>query len=134
MLAHFSHFLCNNEAPTEYEACQVKALKVNALEEISVLDTEIEQLENILDSLKCKQANIQESVDDNNSNLAPVHRLSMDVLGEIFAHCLATKNWNSIIINASEAPVLITHVCSTWRSIALPTPQLWSKFHMLYIN
>ena len=57
----------------------------------------------------------------------------MDVLGEILAHCLPTYDRDSIM-NLSEAPVPITHVCSAWRSIELSAPRLWSRFHMYLFN
>ena len=127
MLAHFSHYLRSNQAPSECETRRLKAFRMNALEEISAIVVGLEQFDQgDLNSLRLKRANIQKSIDDCNTILAPIRRLYMDVLGLIFAHCLATHR--NAIMNASEAPVLITHICSAWRSIALSIPQLWSTF------
>jgi hypothetical protein len=128
MLTPFSHYLQSNQAPSEDETREIKALRANPLEEISIIDVEIEQIEGILNSLKRKRAHIQESIHDFNTILAPVRRLSTDVLGVIFSHCLATHR--NPIINASEAPILLTQICRDWRSIALSIPRLWSRLYI----
>ena len=128
MLTPFSHYLQSNQAPTEDETNEIKALRTIPLEEISIIDVEIKQIEGILNSLKRKRAHIQESIDNFNTILAPVRRLSTDVLGVIFSHCLATHR-NSIM-SASEAPILLTQICHEWRSIALSIPRLWSRLYI----
>ena len=125
MLTPYSHYLQCNQAPSENESREIKALRAIPLEEISVIDVEIEQVEGILNSLKRKRAHLQESIDDFNTILAPVRRLSTDVLGVIFSHCLATHR--NPVMSASEAPILLTQICHDWRSIVLSTPQLWSR-------
>ena len=91
---------------------------MNSTEEISWIDAEIERIEStVLWTLKRKGANVQKSIDDYITILAPVCRLYMDVWGVISIRCLAT--YRNPIKEASEAPVLITHICSPWRSIAL---------------
>ena len=128
MLTLHSHYLRSNQLPSEDETREIKALKANPLKEFSTIDVEIEKIEGILNSLKRKRAHIQESIDDFNIILAPVRRLSRDVLGMIFGHCLATHR--NPIMSASEAPILLTHICRNWRSIALSTPQLWSRLYI----
>jgi hypothetical protein len=128
MLTPFTHYLQSNQAPSEDEIREIKALRANPLEEISIIDVEIEQIEGVLNSLKRKRAHIQESIDDYNIILSPVRRLSMDILGVIFTHCLATHR--NPIMSASEAPILLTQICRDWRSIALSIPRLWSRLYI----
>ena len=128
MLTPFSCYLQNNQAPSEDETHEIKALRAIPLKEISIIDVEIEQIEGILNSLKRKRAHVQESIDDFNTILAPVRRLSMDVLGVIFSHCLATHR-NSVM-SVTEAPILLTQICHDWRSIALSIPRLWSRLYI----
>ncbi|KAF9042199.1 hypothetical protein BJ165DRAFT_256460 [Panaeolus papilionaceus] len=60
--------------------------------------------------------------------LAPIRRLSEDVLAEIFCHCIpTTRNARPFV---SEAPLLLTLVCKTWRIIATSTPRLWTTLHI----
>jgi hypothetical protein len=128
ILTLFSHYLQSNQAPSEDETRELKTLRAKPLEEISIIDVEIERTERILNSLKQKRAHIQESVDDFNTILAPVRRLSADVLGAIFSHCLATHR--NPVTSASEAPILLTQICCDWRSIALSIPRLWSRLYI----
>ena len=128
MLTSFSHYLQSNQAPSEDETNEIKALRAIPLDEISIIDAEIEQIEGILNSLNRKRAHIQESIDNFNTILAPVRRLSMDVLGVIFSHCLATHR--NPVMSSSEAPILLTQICHDWRSIALSIPQLWSRLYI----
>ena len=86
MLARFSHYLHSNKAPSEYEVREIMEFRVNPLKEISRIDDEIERIESTLDSLKRKRANIQKSIDDCNTILAPVRRLSIDVLAIALQH------------------------------------------------
>ena len=128
MLTPFSHYLQSNQAPTEDETREMKALKAGPLKEISIIDVEIQKIEGILNSLKQKRAHFQKSIDDFNTILAPVRRLSTDVLGVIFSHCLATHR--NPVMSASEAPILLTQICRDWRSIALSIPRLWSRLYI----
>ena len=128
MLTSFSHYLQSNRSPSEDETREIKALRANPLKEISTIDVEIEKIEGILNSLKRKRAHIQESIDDFNTILAPIRRLSMDVLGLIFDHCLATHR--NPVMSASEAPILLTQICHDWRSIALSIPRLWFRLYI----
>ena len=117
MLTPFSHYLQSNQAPSEDETREIKALRAIPINH-----------EGILNSLKQKRAYIQESIDEFNTILAPVRRLSTDVLGVIFGHCLAT--YRNSVMSASEAPILLIRICYDWRSIALSIPQLWSRLYI----
>ena len=128
ILTPFAHYLQSNQAPTEDETRELKTLRANPLEEISIIDVEIGQVEAILNSLKRKRAHIQDCIDDFSTILAPVRRLPLDVLSVIFSHCLATHR--NPVMRASEAPILLTRICRDWRSIALSIPRLWSKLYI----
>ena len=128
MLPHLSHYLCNNQPPSdENDAREMKALREKPLEELSTINVEIERIEAVLDSPR-KRAKIQKYIDECNTILAPVQRPSLDVWTVIFTHCLVTHR--NPIMGASEAPILLTRVCRDWRSIALTTPQIWSKLYI----
>ncbi|KAF8961828.1 hypothetical protein BDZ97DRAFT_1663533, partial [Flammula alnicola] len=60
--------------------------------------------------------------------LSPARSLPSDVLHEIFYHCLPTHR--NLIISASEAPILLTHICGSWRCIALDSPRIWAKLYI----
>lgn len=128
MLAQFSHYLHNNQCPSKNESLEIRAIKANPFGEISKIDEEIDRVESILDSLRQKRAEIQKSVDDCNIIVAPVRRLSADILGIIFDYCLATHR--NPIMSPWEAPILLTQICHDWRSVALSIPRLWSRMYI----
>ena len=59
-----------------------------------------------------------------------VHRLPVEILIEIFLFYLPPGRTlgRSLRVSASrrQAPLLLCHVCSSWRRIALQTPALWA--------
>ena len=136
MLTPLSRYLQSNQAPSDDETRELKALRANPLEEISTtsIDLEIDHIEGILNSLRRKRAHIQESIDDFYTILAPVRRLSTNVLGLISSHCLAIHPSLNPVMSASEAPILLTQICRDWRSIALSIPRLWSRLYILILR
>nr|GAT52099.1 predicted protein [Mycena chlorophos] len=56
----------------------------------------------------------------------PIHDLPIELLARIFVHCtlLPGKQHTS----AFDSPLLLTHICRSWRAIALATRRLWSIF------
>ncbi|KAF8180599.1 hypothetical protein BJ912DRAFT_980888, partial [Pholiota molesta] len=49
-----------------------------------------------------------------------------DVLLDIFVHCLPQDRFEIRQPNTKIAPLLLCHICSSWRTIALTTPIIWS--------
>ena len=124
----FVAFLRNNDIPSELTIREVNESLQIPLNELQEIDIEIRCLQELLEAMKIKRQNIQERIDDYNVILSPIRRLPLDVLHEIFFHCLPTHR-NSIM-KSSEAPVLLTRICSSWRAIALSSPRIWSKIHI----
>ncbi|KAJ7498511.1 hypothetical protein FB451DRAFT_1548365 [Mycena latifolia] len=55
----------------------------------------------------------------------PVLTLPPEITSEIFVLCLpAERVWD--VVNPQEAPLLLMHVCSAWRQIAISTAALWT--------
>ncbi|KAJ7447302.1 hypothetical protein B0H11DRAFT_2082899 [Mycena galericulata] len=59
---------------------------------------------------------------------SPVRRIPPEILAEIFKFCVK----NSLLLgrdysidNPRVAPLVLSHVCSLWRAIAIKTPRLW---------
>ncbi|KAJ7707370.1 hypothetical protein B0H17DRAFT_1125186 [Mycena rosella] len=55
----------------------------------------------------------------------PVLTLPVEITSQFFIHCLPD---NPLDPGASEAAVVLGHVCRYWRDIALSVPQLWSRW------
>ncbi|EAU90397.2 hypothetical protein CC1G_00781 [Coprinopsis cinerea okayama7 len=65
-----------------------------------------------------------------------INDLPVELLQEIFFFCTADHNCRTfpfVVIHrsATRAPVVLTHVCSLWRRVALSLPMLWASFTLL---
>ncbi|KAJ7772175.1 hypothetical protein B0H16DRAFT_1409618, partial [Mycena metata] len=61
--------------------------------------------------------------------ISPLRSMPPEILQEIFMACLPTEHY--AIMDTSQAPLLFGRVCSSWRSISLSTPTLWSSIHIV---
>ncbi|KAF8180600.1 hypothetical protein BJ912DRAFT_980896, partial [Pholiota molesta] len=60
----------------------------------------------------------------------PISGVPYDVLREIFLHCLPRHRLEIRQPNTTIAPMLLCQICSSWRTVALTSPTLWS--HLSY--
>ncbi|KAF8188990.1 hypothetical protein BJ912DRAFT_850978, partial [Pholiota molesta] len=70
------------------------------------------------------------SSESRSSTKSPIGAVPYDVLLDIFVHCLPHDRLEIRQPNMSIAPILLCHICSSWRTVALAAPILWS--HLLY--
>ncbi|KAF8189036.1 hypothetical protein BJ912DRAFT_385412 [Pholiota molesta] len=61
---------------------------------------------------------------------SPISGVPCDVLREIFIHCLPRHPLEIRQPNTTIAPMLLCQICSSWRTVALTSPTLWS--HLSY--
>ncbi|KAJ7681796.1 hypothetical protein B0H17DRAFT_1333617 [Mycena rosella] len=80
----------------------------------------------LMDKLLAKRESAQLQLD---SIVYPILSLPPEVTSEIFLSCLPTSytDPNKKTANPKEAPMLLSHVCRTWRKVALSTPALWCE-------
>ncbi|KAJ3507349.1 hypothetical protein NMY22_g16959 [Coprinellus aureogranulatus] len=55
----------------------------------------------------------------------PIDGVPDDVLRDIFLLCLPPNRWR-IRPSSATPPVLLSHVCSRWRALAIASPLLWN--------
>jgi hypothetical protein len=115
-----TELLRNNELPSESKLQETMQLRSQANEDLSHIDTEIQRL-------MAKREQVQRSLDVYNTILSPARRLLPDILQEIFYHCIGRTY---PILSATEAPMVLTRVCSPWRSVALSSPRIWTRLHI----
>jgi len=128
----FSALLQNNDVPSELTILKVTESLKAPLNELQEIETEIQRLRKLMETMNIKRQSIQKIIDDHNIILSPARRLPRDVLHEIFLHCLPTKR--NPTAEYSESPLLLTRICSSWRAIALSSPRMWSKVHIPLSN
>ena len=124
----FVALLRTNDIPLESTIREVKESLKAPLIELQEIEIEIQRLCELVETMKIKRETIQKRIDDHNVILAPVRRLPLDVLHEIFFHCLPTHR--NPIMKSSESPILLTRICHSWRAVALSSPRIWSKIHI----
>lgn len=104
--------LWNNDIPLESTIQEVKqSLKTLwvGLQEIVI---EIQHLSELLEAMKIKRQSIKKIINDHNIILSPV---CLDVLNEIFFHCLPT--YHNPIMTSSESPAY-SHEYATHRELS----------------
>ncbi|KAJ7441747.1 hypothetical protein FB451DRAFT_1414540 [Mycena latifolia] len=109
MSSPFTSKLGTNYCPQDEEISQIQTLLVEPTLRLKCLDDEIAVLQKALDKLAEERAGISAY--------------------EIFTACLPTHR--NCAMSAVEAPVLLGRICSSWRSISLSTPRLWSWLHIV---
>ena len=120
--------LHTNYTPTESEILQIREFLTEPLKRLSSLDAEIERVQSILNELHHERRALSDEIEAHRALISPIRQLPLEVLGEIFVHCLP-EGCNAIM-SSQEAPLLLGRICSAWRSIALSTPRLWASLHI----
>ncbi|KAF9009932.1 hypothetical protein BDQ17DRAFT_1273594, partial [Cyathus striatus] len=129
MFSQVQQHLRTNYVPSIQELENIKNLLEASTKEIRHLDHEIARLDKQLDILKEKRSKVQDLLEQYQALVSPARRLSQDVLEEIFLACLPEDR--NPCMTVTEAPILLTRICSSWRSIALSSPRLWSAIHIV---
>ncbi|KAJ7441753.1 hypothetical protein FB451DRAFT_96336 [Mycena latifolia] len=129
MSSPFTSKLGTNYCPRGEEIVQIRTLLIEPTLQLKHLDDEIAVLQKALDKLTEERTGISAYVDAHKALISPVRRLPLDIILEIFTACLPTHR--NCVMSALEAPVLLGRICSSWRSISLLTPRLWSRLHIV---
>ncbi|KAF7313066.1 AAAP amino acid permease [Mycena kentingensis (nom. inval.)] len=131
--------LRNNETvSTLQDASFRQQLKRHQADRITV-DAEYVAAQAAFAAAAAKRATSDRNIELFTALTAPIRRLPEDVLLEIFEFCIvldrtsgyqATDGGSAttyFTLDALRCPVLLTHVCAHWRSVALRTPSLWDE-------
>ncbi|KAH9480785.1 hypothetical protein JR316_0007385 [Psilocybe cubensis] len=122
----------NNNRPPDEAVSKVKELLSGPWKQIDDAKAEIRRLESRAEELRLKATEIEQSITHYECILAPVRRLPPEILYAIFEHSLPTHRNPTMV--ASECPMLLTRICSNWRSLALSSPRLWARIHIPFLT
>ncbi|KAJ7502552.1 hypothetical protein B0H11DRAFT_1989085 [Mycena galericulata] len=128
-MAQFSLKLGTNFCPNDREVLEIQALLIAPSSRLKRLDDEIADLQKAIDKLVEQRNSVRVYVDSHRALLSPARRLPIDVIREIFMACIPTHR--NCVMSAREAPILLGRICSSWRTISLSTPRLWSRLHIV---
>ncbi|KAJ7354590.1 hypothetical protein DFH08DRAFT_934032 [Mycena albidolilacea] len=132
MSSPFASRLGTNYCAQDKEIVEIKALLVEPCQKLKRLNDEINVMRKALDKLIEERDILSTYVDTHQALISPVRRLHLDILEAIFMACLPTHR--NCVMSAQEAPVILGRICSSWRTISLKTPRLWSRLHIVEPN
>ncbi|KAF8643144.1 hypothetical protein AX16_009188 [Volvariella volvacea WC 439] len=128
-----SSLIETNDSPDDQEIKRIKLQIIDpCMEQLEQLDANIASLKTQLYTLQQKRSSLSLHIDRHRALIAPIRRLPRDVLREIFTRCLPTDHF--ALMKTTEAPLLLGRICSTWRQVAMTTPDLWTSIHIPYIG
>ena len=123
--------LRKNQPPSDIEN-QTLAKVEHDIEEY---DLAIAQLQSAVASLKSQRDSAKDYVSRYKSLMAPIRRLSSDVLVEIFTDICSDTTLSTGHALTHLPQLDLCQVCKYWRSLVNDSPLLWSKLRMvLYEN
>ncbi|KAF9473809.1 hypothetical protein BDN70DRAFT_885513 [Pholiota conissans] len=96
------------------------------------VDALISDGRNNLAKLKKEFVETRAHLDKLEALLSPIRLLPVEVLGEIFNHCMDPTTLDPM--SSNSGPFLVTHVCSAWRSIAISKSDLWTNIWVTIEN
>ncbi|KAF7346540.1 hypothetical protein MSAN_01882100 [Mycena sanguinolenta] len=121
MESPFSSYFHTNYVPSseEFQCIQM---------DLALRAQELARLDARISDLTAQRDQLQAYVDSHKALISHPRRLPPDIVCEIFAACLPTER--NAVMSAQEAPLLLSRICSAWRTIALSTPRLWASLHV----
>ncbi|KAJ7913904.1 hypothetical protein B0H13DRAFT_2003971 [Mycena leptocephala] len=129
MSSPFASKLGTNYCPKDEEVVEIKGLLILPTLRLKLLDDEIADLQQAIDELARERRGLRAYVEAHQALISPFRRLPVDLIQEIFLACMPTHR--NCVMSASEAPVLLGRICSSWRVISISTPRLWSRVHVV---
>ncbi|KAJ7633455.1 hypothetical protein DFH06DRAFT_1222851 [Mycena polygramma] len=129
MSSPFTPQLGTNYCPSDKEVLEINDLLVEPRHRLKQLDDKIANLQKAMDELAEEREGVDAFVSAHNALISPLRRMPLDIIQEIFLACLPTHR--NCVMSASEAPVLLGRICSSWRAISLSTPRLWASLHIV---
>ncbi|KAE9397862.1 hypothetical protein BT96DRAFT_822742, partial [Gymnopus androsaceus JB14] len=125
----FASVIGTNHAPSTAELKSLKELLIHPQHELSRMETEIDRVQTLLNSLLSEKQKIKEYIEAHRALASPVRQIPPETLSEIFIQCLPTEP-SYPVRDLNEAPLLLTTVCRHWRIVSLNTPLLWNSLHL----
>ncbi|KAJ7742600.1 hypothetical protein B0H16DRAFT_1563092 [Mycena metata] len=116
----------SNTAPLESQSIEFIQQMGVATTAISEIEDKMQDLQRALDDLVVQQQALLNFVAEHQKVLATVRTLPNELLVEIFLRCAdrdSSCEWNPDI----DPEWVLGRVCSRWRTVALSTPQIWSR-------
>ncbi|KAJ7283852.1 hypothetical protein C8J57DRAFT_1498855 [Mycena rebaudengoi] len=123
------HLLYTNFVPSDAQCNDIRTLVSDAEETVAAMDSDIADLRAAVDKLLTQREKLCADISAHQALVTPARRLPRDIIQELFAACLPADR--NPVMDASDAPIILTQICRSWRTIALSTPCLWARLHVV---
>ncbi|PPQ91156.1 hypothetical protein CVT25_003061 [Psilocybe cyanescens] len=129
-----SHLLASNNVATDQEQKAARLFIEMLNNRLSEIDQEINAL---LKKRQEERAAINDVIRRHKAISHPVRALAPEILSEIFHHCQRGSIAEILpevpdSFHPLKGPLLLTHVCSQWRTVAVSSSRLWTTLRMQY--
>ncbi|KAG9317563.1 hypothetical protein JVU11DRAFT_1770 [Chiua virens] len=121
LLSDIAQRMSSYRHPSDTDLLMIRHAVANEEDVIATLDSKINEIMTQLEQLRLRKMNHQEIVQQYRSLMTLARRIPLEVLGSIFELC-AESGW-------TRAPLVLSHVCSTWRKAA-EFPRVWSRVYI----
>ena len=117
-----------NYVPSDTERREIFCILQEPQARLAKMDDEIERMQAALEEMKRQRDGLSQYIDHYRALTSPIRRLPKEILLEIFVHCLPKEH--NAYMSSHEAPLLLGRICSSWRSISLSAPRLWTTIYV----
>ncbi|KAF7298563.1 F-box domain-containing protein [Mycena indigotica] len=125
----FQHILYTNAVPSDQQYNEIRVFLAPHRAKHAKLEEEVALLRKMLESALQARSKLESFIAPHAALLSPMRRMPDDLLRLIFLHTLPEER--NAAVHGSEGPLLIANICSHWRGLAMTTPRLWSKMHLV---
>ncbi|KAF7328487.1 hypothetical protein MVEN_02535600 [Mycena venus] len=119
MESPFHKHFDTNYVPSDLEIERIRA-------HLRPYEAELERLESLIRELTTQRDRLKTYIEPHKALISHPRRLPWDLVETIFIACLPSQ----CTMSPAEAPLLLGHICSAWRSIAWATPRLWTSVYL----
>ncbi|KAJ6458253.1 hypothetical protein C8R45DRAFT_1081692 [Mycena sanguinolenta] len=126
-LARFAQLAATNDPPHGTELSVLRPIVEKTGARLASLDAEILRLQSRLQELEEERVLLAKYNEQNTTIVSPVRRVPAEILGEIFSWTLPYFN---DVLSPRQCPWILTHVCGSWRAVAISKPSLWSLINI----
>ncbi|KAJ7124661.1 hypothetical protein C8R43DRAFT_1240962 [Mycena crocata] len=126
---------CTNEPPTTVQSDYARQLISKRQKDSLDLSQQYYLAQLTLSDIAARQHATQRDIACLKAILSPIRRVPNEILVEIFQILAATSRFLAFhysIEDPRSSPLLLTHVCSLWRRIAVNTPRLWNRLELYF--
>ncbi|KAF5370030.1 hypothetical protein D9758_001348 [Tetrapyrgos nigripes] len=113
----------HDEMLSSYEAQATQAMLKEAEELLQQIEHNAGVTRRIIETLESQQNAVQSHLSKHKALIAPINKLYSELLAEIFDHTLDQDELPQL--GPSGTPIILSNICSHWRSVALSSSCLW---------